>query len=94
MDTKLEEGKKENGLSCSDHMNDVDHMITVPASLREQCLSRTPHKRHENAALENIGIGWKFITFICFPRGAQPPGDARDGPPIASHGRTHYYTTT
>jgi hypothetical protein len=33
------EGKRENGLSCSDHMNDVDHMITVSGSLREQCLS-------------------------------------------------------
>jgi hypothetical protein len=27
--TSAKEGKRENGLSCSDHMNDVDHMITV-----------------------------------------------------------------
>ena len=39
--TSAKEGKRENGLSYSDHMNDVDHMITVSAyhALREQCLS-------------------------------------------------------
>jgi hypothetical protein len=60
------------GLNCSDHMNDVDHMIPL---LRGAVLIGTLRgARRINATRMlrwNIGVGWRTVSS---PRGAQPFG--------------------